>query len=298
MNNLVYQPMLAELAPGAFDSARHIFEPKWDGVRCLVYIGSALRLVGRRGADLTAVFPELALADFRARAHLVLDGEMICGKGDRASFALVQQRIHKQDAFAVRLASRLNPAIYMAFDILELEGADLTSSGKALPLWEREKLLAASLTPSPRVHLTPFLEAEGMAAFQAWSGAGYEGVMAKDLHASYVQGKRSPAWLKIKVARVGEFYAVALTPGEGSRQASFGALVLASLEGGAMVYRGEVGSGFSEAGLKTILDQARDAPASLAITIKGARWIAPLKVRVKYLDETEDGKLRFPVFLD
>ncbi len=292
-----YQPMLAELAPAAFDSARHIFEPKWDGVRCLAYVGSTLRLVGRRGADLTATFPELALEDFRTRSPLVLDGEIICGKGDRASFGLVQQRIHKQDAFEIRLASRLNPAIYMAFDILELEGADLTSSGKALPLWEREKLLAASLTPSPRVHLTPFLEAEGMAAFQAWSGAGYEGVMAKDLHASYVQGKRSPAWLKIKVARVGEFYAVALTPGEGCRQTSFGALVLASLERGTMVHRGEVGSGLSAAGLQAILDQARDAPAALPIAIKGARWIAPLKVRVKYLDETEDGKLRFPVFI-
>lgn len=294
----MYQPMLAELAPGAFDSARHIFEPKWDGVRCLAYIGSALRLVGRRGADLTAVFPELALADFRARTPLVLDGEMICGKGDRASFALVQQRIHKQDAFSIRLASRLNPAIFMAFDILELEGADLTSSGKALPLRERARLLAASLTPSARVHLTPLLEAEGRAAFEAWSGAGYEGVMAKDLEALYLQGKRSPAWQKIKVARVGEFYAVALTPGEGSRQASFGALVLASLEGGAMVHRGEVGSGLSAAGLQAILDQARDAPAALPIAIKGARWIAPLKVRVKYLDETEDGKLRFPVFVD
>ena len=51
----------------------------------------------------------------------------------------------------------------------------------------------------------------------------------QDLEALYLQGKRGPAWLKIKVARVGEFYAVALTPGEGSRQASFGALVLASI---------------------------------------------------------------------
>jgi bifunctional non-homologous end joining protein LigD len=293
-----YSPMLAELAPGPFDSPDHIFEPKWDGVRCLAYVSaSGYCLVGRSGADITELFPEFRRGHFPG-GSLVMDGEMVCGDGKKKSFPLIQARIHREDAFSIRLGARTSPATYMVFDILELEETDLTSSGQAFPLWRREELLSTHLAANERVRLTPFIEAEGAAVFNAWQALGYEGVMAKHLQSAYTPGKRSPCWQKIKAARVEEFYAVALTPGQGSRQDSFGAMVLASLEGGALVHRGEVGSGFSEADLKAVLDRARDALPALPITIKGARWISPLKCRVKYLDQTEDGKLRFPVFAE
>ena len=91
-----FRPMLAELAPAPFESENHIFEPKWDGVRCLAYLSQdGLKLEGRKGNDLTPPFPELTLNTFCALASLVLDGELVCGDGSTRSFPLIQGRVHK-----------------------------------------------------------------------------------------------------------------------------------------------------------------------------------------------------------
>lgn len=289
-----FRPMLAELASAPFDSENHIFEPKWDGVRCLAYLSQGrVKLEGRKSNDLTPLFPELTLETFFTSASLVLDGELICGDGSTRSFSLIQGRVHKGDPFAIRLASRQLPATYMVFDILELQGIDVTKK----PLWEREALLASNLRESDRVRLTPFLEKEGCSLFQMMQSSGYEGVMAKHRESPYLPGKRSPYWLKVKVGKVAVFYAVGLTQGKGSRSDTFGALVLAAGEGDPFAYKGEVGSGFSDSDLRDILSLARDAPPCLPIPLKGVRWIEPIRCRVKFLDESEDGKLRFPVFV-
>jgi ATP-dependent DNA ligase len=286
--------MLAELAPAPFDSENHIFEPKWDGVRCLAYLSQdGIRLEGRKGNNLTPLFPELTRGAFHAPAGLVLDGELVCGDGSTRSFPLIQGRVHKGDPLAISLASRQSPATYMAFDILELGGVDLTRK----PLWAREALLASNLRESERVRLTPFLEKEGRSLFEMVRARGYEGVMAKQRESPYLPGRRSSYWLKVKVSRVGEFLAVGLTQGKGSRQDTFGALVLAAQEGDTLAYRGEVGSGFSDSDLREILGLARDAPPSLAVPLRGVRWIEPIRCRVRFLEESEEGKLRFPVFV-
>jgi ATP-dependent DNA ligase len=284
--------MLAELAPAPFDSENHIFEPKWDGVRCLAYLRpDGLRLDGRKGNDLTPLFPELHRGVFDAPPS-ILDGELICGDGSTRTFPLVQGRVHRGDTFAIRMGSRTHPATFMAFDILEVGGRKVTS----LPLRERKALLSTQLRESERVSLTPFFEGKGCALFEAMTARGYEGVMAKHKQSPYLPGKRSGHWLKVKVARMGEFLAVGLTRGKGSRQDTFGALVLAAQEGKRLAYRGEVGSGFSDEELKVVLGLVRDAPPTLALPLKDVRWIEPIRCRVKFLEESEDGKLRFPVF--
>jgi bifunctional non-homologous end joining protein LigD len=105
-----FRRMLAELAPAPFDSENHIFGPKCDGVRCLAYVSpGGHRLEGRNGADLTPLFPELNGA-FHTSASLVLDGELVCGDGSIKSFRLIAGRVHRGDPFAIKMASRQNPA--------------------------------------------------------------------------------------------------------------------------------------------------------------------------------------------
>jgi ATP-dependent DNA ligase len=286
--------MLAELAPAPFDSEKHLFEPKWDGVRCLAYLSQeSVRLEGRSGNDLTPLFPELDRGIFNAPAS-VLDGEVICGNGSTSSFQLIQSRVHKGDSFAIKLASRSNPATLMVFDILELNERPVLS----LALWERKMLLDSTLKDSQRVKQSPFFEAEGRTVFQSLQKDGYEGVMAKHRSSPYLPGKRSPHWLKVKVSKVGEFLAVGLTQGAGNRAHSFGALVLAAREGDKLIYKGEVGSGLSDTDLRQVLSLVNDAPAPAFLPMsKRVRWIEPIRCRVKFLDESEDGKLRFPVFM-
>src|ERR1043165_5963211 len=84
-------PMLARSAE-PFDSDEHLFEVKWDGIRCMAYVeGKRVRLLNRRGADMTARYPELAgLASLPSGT--ILDGEMIVMEADRPSFEQVLRR--------------------------------------------------------------------------------------------------------------------------------------------------------------------------------------------------------------
>ncbi|MFQ5827044.1 MAG: hypothetical protein ACE5IA_06780, partial [Dehalococcoidia bacterium] len=156
---------------------------------------------------------------------------------------------------------------------------------------------ASNVRESQRVRLTPFLEREGRSLFEMMQARGYEGVMAKHRESPYLPGRRSPYWLKVKVSWVGEFLAVGLTQGKGSRSEAFGALVLAAQEGDTLAYKGEVGSGFSDSDLREVLRLARDAPPCLTVPLKGVRWIEPIRCRVRFLEESQDGKLRFPVLV-
>ncbi len=288
------RPMMAELAPAPFDSTDYLFEPKWDGVRCLAYVSDELRLEGRSGSDYTYRFPEISREQF-GETFMVLDGELICGDGGKDSFHLMQGRVHKEDRLAIRWASQAKPATLMVFDILQVEGAPTLSE----PLWKRKIVLGESLKDAERVKHTPFIETEGIRLFKDLAEQGYEGIMAKHRNSPYVPGKRSPHWLKMKVARALWLYAVGLTAGEGARADTFGALVLAErMEGGRFRYRGEVGTGLTNGDLKEITAMVVDAESRNWSVGKKVRWIEPIKCRVKFLDETPDFKLRFPVFLE
>lgn len=285
-------PMMAALAPAPFDSERHLFEPKWDGVRCIAYVSEReVHLVGRSGKEITGKFPELDRSSFRTSTGLVLDGEIFCGEGTTRDFPLIQGRVHKQDIFDIKLASLKHPATLSVFDVLEVNGVSVARQ----PLWVRKQLLNDNLADGERVMQTLFLEGKGIAMFEAMAARGYEGVMAKHRESPYVPGKRSPSWQKMKVGRSGIFLAVGLTQGQGWREGTFGALVLASKEEGRLVHRGEVGTGFSNGDLLEVLAIAKDAPG-YGFSGKGVRWIEPIECRVKFLDTTADGKLRFPSF--
>lgn len=191
--------------PAAFDDPDHpglLFEPKWDGFRCVVSRdGDALTLASRNGKPLNRYFPELVEAfTEQLPERVVLDGEVIVVRGDRLDFEALQERIHPAQS-RVDLLRRETPASYVAFDVMALGDEDLAGAPLAL---RRERLEALMEHTTDPLHLTPVTTETAVARewFEQFEGAGLDGVMAKPLAGRYEPGKRS--MFKVKHARTAD----------------------------------------------------------------------------------------------
>ncbi|SDR07687.1 ATP dependent DNA ligase C terminal region [Curtobacterium sp. UNCCL20] len=189
------------------------YEPKWDGFRGIVTIDGDDVEIGSRGAKpLTRYFPELVeafRAQFGGRDHpVVLDGEVILRAGDpgaeRLDWEALSQRIHPA-ASRIATLSVETPAQFVAFDLLAVDGDDLTDR----PFDERrERLetLAGDLTDPlfvTRTTLDVDLAREWLTTFE---GAGLDGVVAKPRAKPYEPNKRS--MLKVKHHRTADVVAI------------------------------------------------------------------------------------------
>jgi DNA ligase D-like protein (predicted ligase) len=292
-------PMLA-YAARPFDSPRHLFEIKWDGTRCLLFAqGRGLRLQNRRLEDITARYPELKdlAAGLRAR-NAILDGELVVLHQGRPDFGRLQQREQSAGPLKVELLARQLPATYIVFDLLFLNGEPRV----AAPLQERKELLRTVLAESPLLVESGYILEKGRAFFQEVVDRGLEGVMAKALASPYLIGRRSRFWLKIKPRGREVCYVVGYTPGKRARAGTFGALAVAAVREGVWVYRGLVGSGFSDADLEALkprLEELRvDAPPpALKGGVPGITWVRPeLRCEVTFQEPTPRGRFRAPAF--
>jgi bifunctional non-homologous end joining protein LigD len=293
--------MLAETAERPFTDPAWIFELKYDGFRVLAEReAGAVHLVYRRGSEAVATYPEVA----RALAalpfgDLVLDGEVVVLDDEgRPSFQRLQRRAQQRRTADVQRAALEMPATYYAFDLLAFEGFDL----RPLPLVERKALLQSLLPRAGPVRFLDHVPEQGEAFYAEVSRLKLEGLIAKKADAPYRAG-RSPHWLKLRTERIDDFVVVGFTQPQGAR-AGFGALHLAALESGALVYCGRAGTGFDEeqlVSLRAALEaDRRDEPscAGPLPTDRGHVWVEPrLVAEVRYLTWTEEGLLRQPVFL-
>jgi bifunctional non-homologous end joining protein LigD len=295
------EPMLAETADAPFTSPDWIFELKLDGYRILAETGTGgARLRTRNGRDANPSFPEIvrALSALPYR-HLVLDGEIVAlDDHGRPSFQRLQQRARFLRPAEIRQAGLQHPVVYYVFDLLAFEDCDLRS----LPLRERKALLRRILPAAGSVAFLDHFETEGERLFTEVERMGLEGLVAKRADSVY-RGGRSPAWLKIRTERTGDFVVVGYTDPQGSRT-GFGALQVADLVDGTLTYAGRVGSGFTEAQLtevhRALLEARRDTPACQGPLPAGddTAWVEPALVcEVRYKEWTEEGLLRQPVFL-
>lgn len=201
--NPPFKPMLAKLARTMPDGDGWLFEPKWDGFRCIVFRdGDDIELASRKERPFTRYFPEL-LDPLRAALpeRAVVDGEIVIPDpdGHGLDFDALLQRIHPAPSRVDRLA-RETPASYVAFDLLALADDVLLER----PLAERREMLAAALRPAPSVHLTPASADPAVAAdwFGRFEGAGLDGVVAKRLDEPYQPDKR--ALVKVKHERTAD----------------------------------------------------------------------------------------------
>ena len=299
-----FQPMLAEGGHEAFDDPRWWFEPKLDGIRCLadLWTGETV-LRTRTGRDVTAQYPELHMVhELLDQVNAVIDGEIVAFDADgRNSFEALQQRMNLVKPREIERARKSIPVSLVVFDLLWLDGHDTTG----LNLEERRELLALIAEQDERLQVVTHVEGDGVAFTDVAESLGLEGVMAKRLGSPYLPGKRTDAWRKIKLRNTQDCVVVGWTPGQGGRAGTFGALLVAALDGGAWRWVGQVGSGFTEQTLNRLREAleplVRPTPAiddpELA-GVKGATFVEPqLVCEVEYLEITKGtGKMRAPSF--
>jgi len=196
------KPMLAKSVDGIPTNEPMLYEPKWDGFRCIIFRdGDNVILGSRNEKSLTRYFPELIdpiRASFPDRC--VIDGEVVVACGGTLDFDALGQRIHPADSRVQRLAVE-TPASFVAFDLIALGDDDL----RGVAFGDRHRQLAELLGHAePPVHLTPstFDPAVAEDWFHRFEGAGFDGVMAKPLRGNYLSDKRVQ-W-KVKHKRTAE----------------------------------------------------------------------------------------------
>lgn len=283
------------------------YEIKFDGWRALALKGgSQTRLLSRNEKDFGAKFPEVmeSVAMIGAKDAIV-DGEIVAlDEKGRSSFQLLQ---------AYDIGEERPPIFFYVFDLLQLDGKDLTT----LPIEERraklEHLVKKRLGVI-RYSASLGNDAEGL--LEQARKVGLEGLIGKKNGSAYHPGQRSADWIKLKLHREQEFVIGGYTEPEGSRQ-HFGSLIIGVYQRKKLVCVGKVGTGFNAKLLRTLhrefkgIAQEECPFANLPMSKSGkwgqgitkaemrfCHWVEPRMVcQVKFGEWTRDGRLRQPVFL-
>jgi ATP-dependent DNA ligase len=192
-----------------------LYEPKWDGFRCLAFRqGDTIVLQSKAGQPLTRYFPEVvaALSALPAR-KFVLDGEIVIRSGAGVDFDALLQRIHPAASRVQRL-SQETPAVYMIFDLLvDAKGKSLAASPLSARRMALLEFASANAKAPPRISLSP--ASADFATAEKWmregAASGWDGVVAKRLDCEYKSGERTsmvsgegPAIVKIKRIRTAD----------------------------------------------------------------------------------------------
>ena len=302
------EPMYASVGAEVPRGPGWTFEPKFDGIRVLAFASAdGVRLVTRNGKDKAFQFPEVVAAldalRRRARRPLVLDGEVVAIErpGTAGRFQALQARMHARDAAHVARVAEKDPAVLVAFDLLQDGARVLTGEPWSARRARLERLVPADASGPVRVsETTP----DGAAMLRRARRVGWEGVIAKRTDARYLPGARSRDWLKLKLQHRAEFVVGGWTDPRNSRP-YVGALLLGYFDdAGALHYAGHMGGGFTHEGLRAMrqrLDRlARRTPPFVdpPRTNEPAHWVRPeIVVEVKFAEWTADARLRQPIFL-
>lgn len=288
--------MLATLTEDRFSDPNWLFEPKWDGERCLAFRTKAgqVRLRSRNDKPLEGTFPEIADAVSRhCQVAAVLDGEVVAFTGRRTSFERLQGRMGLTDPVAAQATGIA--VVYCVFDVLYLDGDDLRSR----PLRERKRLLRDAVHFTAPLRFTAHRNTTGEDEYRKACARGDEGVIAKRADSPYTGG-RSKDWLKFKCVRDQELVVGGYTAPKGSRT-GFGALLVGYYDGTDFVYAGKVGTGFNAVVLASLHAQlqALERPTSPfdrgRIRESAVHWVQPqIVAQIGFSEWTRDGLLRHP----
>ncbi len=296
-------PMLCTLGEIP-EEAGWLHELKLDGVRVVATKDArGVDLFYRSGRNTNAAYPEVTRAVAAlAPASVVLDGEIVSfDESGKPSFERLASRIHASPRADLRHALAETPVVFVVFDLLAIGDTVLVD----LPLVQRKALLARLIPGAGVLRALDHLEGGGDKLFAFCRKNGLEGVVSKRATSTYHAGPgRSGEWVKTKCETEALFVVVGYTGGEGSR-GRLGALDLATYEGDTLVLRGRAGSGLSDAIIDDLLPRlsplVTDGPTATGTydpAARGRTHVRPeLVVRVRFLEWSEEGSLRFPVFV-
>ncbi|MBS1954315.1 MAG: non-homologous end-joining DNA ligase [Cyanobacteria bacterium SZAS-4] len=297
------KPMTASLADKPFNKEGWVFEPKMDGIRAIAFIQDGkVVLKSRNDLELTQQFPAIAANLANYKGSFVLDGEIIAlNEKGRPSFQHLQQRSGSNRGADVNGAERQTPIFYYIFDIIYCQGRSLEDE----TLTERRRILVEQIKPTQNIRIIEQFHTDGESAYEACVANELEGVVGKRIDSTYEIGRRSKNWLKVKSTTSAEFLICGYTEGTGSRNHTFGSLLLGMHDDqGKLIYVGGVGTGFDDKKLNALIKQmkpliigkcpfGKKPPGKLNPT-----WVKPeLIAEIKFAEWTQDKILRAPVYL-
>ncbi|HEY0904507.1 MAG TPA: non-homologous end-joining DNA ligase [Marmoricola sp.] len=274
------RPMLATPGRHVPSGDAWVHEVKWDGVRALTEVADGvLRMTSRNENAITIAWPELATSPLDDR-DLVVDGEIIAlNARGLPDFRTLQERMHVRKATTAARLSREVPATYMVFDLLGLDGRDLTGE----PLDVRRELLGGlGIDGTWQV---PASYDDGAMLFDATLQQGFEGIVSKRRDSRYVFGERSPHWQKFAHRHRVTYVVGGWRPQEGTTD-RLASLLVGEPGPGGLLYRGRVGSGIGPkqsralAELVAGLDRAASPFADEVprVDARGTHWLEPTLV--------------------
>lgn len=280
------KPMLCSAGDiSRLSSDKWSFEQKFDGNRLLIrHTDGHLELQSRSGRDSTADY-RLAID---SEHSMVLDGEVVSlNTAGVPEFNLIQNRAS-------------NRVEFWAFDILELDGRDLSR----IPYRTRREILEVVGKLSSGFTVPPLIDATTGSEAQALSvRAAIEGVVAKRWDAIYEYGRRSKSWIKSKNWLEDDVVIGGWKWGTGRRQGTIGSVLVGIPHDGGLRFCGRVGTGFNDAELDRLLivlqsiqtSRSPFNPPVIGHDAKDAQWVMPsLTAAVQYGLMTADGRMRHP----
>ncbi|MCW3073148.1 MAG: Bifunctional non-ous end joining protein LigD [Flaviaesturariibacter sp.] len=284
------KPMLATISGEAFNDKDWLFEIKWDGYRAIASINEQeVSLHSRNTLSFNEKFAPVVKALEEWGVPAVLDGEVVILNGSgKADFGALQQWGKTGNGI-------LN---YYVFDLLWLGGIDLRDK----PLVERRKLLQQILPESGTIRYSDDIEEYGIDFFKMAKGSGLEGIIAKRKDATYLDGQRSANWLKIKAEERHEAVICGYTKKRDTDRL-FSSLLLGIPQKKGFQFIGQVGTGFSQASQKELLQRMNPLVIKGCPLIKCPSlsdpvvWVKPQLIgEVKYTELTKEGVMRHPSF--
>ncbi len=286
-------PQLARLVKVPPSGDDWIHEIKFDGYRTeAIREAENIRLMTRNGNDWTTKYPDIAAA-LRKSKHkdFIIDGEIVWqDKSGHSNFQKLQNAMKSNDK---------RNLVYWVFDLLRLDGKDLTS----LPLIARKDRLEKLVKTfrGDKIRFSEHFRGAGKDVFKATCDLHLEGIVSKRTDAPYVSG-RHEYWVKSKCQNRQEFVIGGFTEPKGSRS-SFGSLLVGIYEGSKLRYSGRVGTGFDTRLLEDIYRQLKkleqkQTPFEIASPrSKDVHWVKPrLVAEVSFANWTDEKILRAPVF--
>jgi bifunctional non-homologous end joining protein LigD len=297
------EPMWAKLGGLPPDRDEFAYEIKWDGIRAVAQLDRGhLELTGRNGTDYRPRYPELrGLGGALGSQRAIVDGEIVAFDANgHPSFERLQMRMHLSSEAAAQRRSRDVPVVYVAFDLLWLDG----HSTLGLPYRDRRRLLAELDLEGPSWRVPAHHEGDGAALLAATKEQGLEGIVAKRLDSIYEPGRRSGAWIKVKNTLRQEVVIGGWSPGEGTRAGGLGAICAGVHdEEGDLRYVGKVGTGFSVETLALVQRELEPLRRETSPFVgrqppRGTVFVEPrLVADVELREWTRSGTLRASSFL-
>lgn len=295
------RPMLATLVDKPFDDEGWTYEVKWDGYRALAYVNNkktALR--SRNNKSFNEKFYPVYNTLRQWSIKAVIDGEIIVAdENGLSNFSNLQNWRSEADGYLK----------FYIFDVLWYNGYSLL----LLPLTERRSILRKIIPADDIVQVSENFEATGTEFFRLAEKMGLEGIIAKRADSLYSPGIRTKEWLKIKTAKRQEVIIGGYTKNQDSSKL-FSSLLVGVYENNKFVYKGKIGTGFTEKTQKDIFNQMKPLVTAKSLfdtepdvnkpsrfrpnpPKAAATWLKPrLICEVSYREITDDGVMRHPSF--